>query len=214
MISKISISIVEDHPALRFGLCRLIETQEDMQVAGEASNAIQAIELILDKNPDIALIDIELDGNQNGLELLKSIKDYGLQTRSIIFSIYKDPVYIQTAIKYGARGFLSKSEPFLNILKAIREIASGGCYIKACTETDSVTGNIYRLSPKIENLSPRETEIFRLTGLGFSITEISEKLGLKINTVKTHRKNIIDKLNLEGSHQLLKSAIQWIIAKR
>lgn len=214
MLSRIKITIVEDHPILIYGLTNLINNQEDMEITGEAFSFTDAVKLISTTEPDVALIDIKLAGKETGIDLIKYITANHAKTRSIILTNYDDPLYVGMALRNGARGFLTKTEPNENIIDAIRKVASGGNYLKLNSKPNPLTESLDLCLTPIETLSEREIQIVELTGYGCTSSEISSRLNLSINTVKAHKKNIITKLHLRNTNDLLKSSIQWLMTQR
>lgn len=216
----ITIIIVEDHPLMRHGISRMLEEEEGMRVIYETGNASDAINAIANRSPHIAIIDIELEGAANGIDLIKSIKSRDLKTASIVLSMHDETLYAEKAFAAGAAGYLTKNEAPQKLVEAVKQVSAGSRYLSPeiygkITELESMnTSSSDKTGFRTGILTPRETEILEMTGLGFSSTDISRKLNLSINTVETHKKNIIVKLGLNSSRELLKSAIQWVMRRK
>jgi len=122
------VLIVDDHPTMREGLIRVIEREADLQVCGEADSAPQAVQMIKSTKPDLVLLDISL-GKHNGIELTAEIVSRSPQLMVLMHSMHEDPLYAQRSLRAGARGYVAKSEPPENLLKAIRAVLQGETYL-------------------------------------------------------------------------------------
>ncbi len=214
---KIKIIIVEDHPLMRQGIKRMIEKESDLSVIGEADNINDAIKILAAEEHDVAIVDITLDGELSGIDLIKNISRRKIKTRILVLSMHSEILYIERAIKAGAHGYITKNEAPQIIIEAIRSVYSGDTYI-----SNKISGKmINKLMQKesdserieIEKMSNREIEIFELIGKGCKTGEIAKKLNLSTNTIESHRKNIIEKLNFESGNDLVKNAIHWVSMK-
>ncbi len=207
------IVVIDDHPVVRRGIISILEEERDFDIRGEADEGNAALKLVSDAMPDIAIIDIQLKGNIDGIELVKAIHERYLRVLSLVMSVNDGVIYAERAIKAGARGFLAKNEASEEIVKAIRTIAAGSIYL--CSEISAVYASKYIMGAShktdfpITQLSNRELEIFKLIGKGFKRKEIAKKLNINIYTIESHRKKIRQKLNLEDTSALAKVAIQW-----
>ena len=122
------VLIVDDHPTMREGLIRVIEREADLQVCGEADSAPQAVRKIKSTKPDLVLLDISL-GKHNGIELTEEIVSRSPRAMVLMHSMHEDPVYAQRSLRAGAKGYVAKSEPPENLLKAIRAVLQGETYL-------------------------------------------------------------------------------------
>ena len=122
------VLIVDDHPTMREGLIRVIEREADLQVCGEADSAPQAVQMIESTKPDLVLLDISL-GKHNGIELTEEIVGRSPRLIVLMHSMHEDPVYAQRSLRAGAKGYVAKSEPPENLLKAIRAVLQGEIYL-------------------------------------------------------------------------------------
>ncbi len=209
------VLLVDDHPILRQGIKQVLENAGDLKVINEASSADEAISCINKEKPDIAVIDIQLEGSANGIDLVKSIKERFPGVLTLVLSMHDESIYAERAIRSGARGYIMKEVAPKNIIEAVRTVLSGELYI---SESQSkkiidklVHGSLDTEGISIDNLSNREFEIFQLIGNGFSTKEIAQKLNLSIYTVESHKRNIRTKMNLTDSADVTKHAIQWVI---
>ncbi len=214
--AKAGILIVEDHPTMREGLVRVIERENDLQVAGEADSASRALQCLAAAEPDLVLLDISL-GDDNGIELIKDIKLRHPQLPVLVHSMHEDSVYAGRALRAGAKGYVTKSEPPANLLKAIREVLRGEIYLN-----ELLTRQILRTLAADEHqtgaspfgvLSDREFEVFEMLGKGFVTKEIAATLHLSQKTVQAHRDHIREKMGFKDATSLLRFAIRWTEAQ-
>ena len=211
----IKILIVDDHPVVRQGIKDIIEREGNIKVTAEADSASEAMDIIRKDTPDLAIIDITIKGNINGVELVKAIKDRYPEVNTLVLSMHNESLYAERSIRAGAKGYLMKEDAPKNIINAIYKIMEGDLFISDETSrrivNKVVQGSSDALGLNIEKLSNREFEIFRLIGNGFSSKEISKKLNLSVNTIESHRRNIREKMNFVDSAEMVKHAIQWVI---
>jgi DNA-binding NarL/FixJ family response regulator len=208
------ILIVDDHPLLRQGIKRVLEKENDLIIIGEAASANEAMDIINRDKPDIAIIDITLSGNVNGIDLIRSIKERFPDIFSLVLSMHSESIYAERAIKSGARGYIMKEDAAKNIINAVRTILNDELYLSSELSKKLLNKLIHKSDGSdltIENLSNREFEIYQLIGNGFSTKDIAAKLNLSIYTVESHKKNIKEKLRIKDSSELTRNAIQWVI---
>jgi DNA-binding NarL/FixJ family response regulator len=124
----VSIMIVDDHPIVRKGLRMIIERRKDFSIVAEASSANEAIRIIGEKEPDVVIADISLEGNVNGLELVKAIRERYPGVTPLVLSMYDESLYAERAIRAGARGYVMKKEADETIITAIETVLSGELY--------------------------------------------------------------------------------------
>ena len=204
------VLIVDDHPVLRKGLGRLIDSKNEFTVCGEAGNAAEAMELIRNLSPDLAIIDIGLPGT-NGIELTKAIRKDFPKLAVLVLSVHEEELYALRALRAGAMGYIVKQDAIENITAALREVSQGRHYVSAVLGgiTLNPNGELIDNTDPTAVLSDRELEIFELIGKGHEVHEISSALGLSPKTVETHRTNIKDKLKLKNARHVARLAVQW-----
>ncbi|MBN2040387.1 MAG: response regulator transcription factor [Spirochaetes bacterium] len=218
MGSKKKIIIVEDHPIVRQGLKTIIEEENDLEICGETGNANEAIRIISKLNPDLVLVDISLEGNANGLDLVKSMHKRYPAINALVMSMHDDKIYAERAIMAGAKGYIMKSEVSDDIINAIRSVLNNELYLKASTSLNIVSkvfqNSSERSKSSIDRLTDREFEILTLLGKGLGTRKIAHELNISVNTVETHRRHIRKKLDLKDSDELVSYAIQWYLDSR
>jgi len=204
------VLIVDDHPVLRKGLGRLIDSKNEFTVCGEAGNAAEAMELIRNLSPDLAIIDIGLPGT-NGIELTKAIRKDFPKLAVLVLSVHEEELYALRALRAGAMGYIVKQDAIENITAALREVSQGRRYVSTVLGgiTLNPSGELIDNTDPTAVLSDRELEIFELIGKGHEVHEISSALGLSPKTVETHRTNIKDKLKLKNARHVARLAVQW-----
>lgn len=211
---KTTVLIVDDHPIVRHGLAQLIDRSPTLQMCGEAASASEALHLCRENEPDVAVIDISLDGG-NGLELIKQIKAQGVDTKMLVSSMHDELLYAERALRAGAMGYINKIEGTEKIIEAIHQILEGRIYLSG-PMTERVLQRMMRTdtdateSP-IESLSDRELEVFEMIGQGLTTRQIAKKLHLSPKTIETHREHIKTKLNLQNNNELVRQAVQWVL---
>ena len=204
--------IVDDHPIFRHGLATMIQTNQNYRVIAEACDIGTVLDLLKDSRPDIVIIDISLK-NQNGLELVKILKEQYPGIPALVVSMHDEIIYAERAVEAGALGYVMKQAPPEIILKAVETVLSGKIYL-----SETVQGRILdaRFNPSqsspysaIENLSSREFEILQYIGQGFGASETAEILNLSVKTIHTYRDHLKQKLNIDNSMALRRFAIKW-----
>ncbi len=210
---KAKIIIVDDHPIVREGLADLINKEDDLVVCGEAEDAYQAMAVIRELEPDIAIVDISLQ-DTSGLELIKDIKVQYSSLPVLTLSMHEESLYAERALRAGAKGYIMKREATANVVMAIRKVLSGQVYLSERMATklvDKLVGSKPEESSSwIERLTDRELEVFSLLGEGKGTRQISERLHLSVKTIETYRSRIKDKLNLKSGTELFQHAFQWV----
>jgi DNA-binding NarL/FixJ family response regulator len=210
---KNKVLIVDDHPIIRQGLKELIDQEPDLAVCGEADNALDALKAVKTLQPDIAIVDISLNKDMSGLELLKDFKIRFPHLPALVLSMHDESIFAERVLRAGARGYVMKEEATERVLVAIRRILGGDIYLNERVSS-KILNKIAGVKTEgkasgIESLSDRELEVFELIGLGLSTREIADKLFLSGKTIEAHRTHIREKLGLKNAAELLQHAIQW-----
>jgi DNA-binding NarL/FixJ family response regulator len=205
--------IIDDHPIVRRGLAQLIDTMPDMEVVAEAESHAEAMEMLSQREADVVVVDLSL-GDSNGLELLSEIKTRYPDLKSIVFSIHDAELYAPRALRAGASGFVSKTQPCEDVVVAVRALSHGEIYVAPDIAQRILRrmsgGTRSRADGGIELLSDRELQVFELVGQGKTTGEIAKSLHLSPKTVETHRQRIKGKLGIDSGTKLLIRAAQWV----
>lgn len=208
------VIIVDDHPVIRDGLAILINGKNDLEVCGEASDVAEALHVIADTTPDVAIIDVSLETG-NGIELVKEVKARFPKVRMLVWSMYDESLYAERAIQAGALGFVNKKNVRETVVEAIRTVLAGDVYLSP--EYSAKVLNRLRRGEPIEAklpsaaLTDRELEAFSLIGQGLKTSEIAERMELTPNTVETYRSRIKEKLQLKHAAELVREATAWVL---
>jgi DNA-binding NarL/FixJ family response regulator len=199
---KIKILIADDHAIVREGLKQIVAEEKDIQVAGEAENAEQMMELLEKEKWSLIILDINMPG-KSGLEALKDIKQLYPALPVLILSMFSEDQYGIRALKAGASGYLKKVSAPTELVSAIRKIVSGGKYINPSL-AEKLADKFGETQKKSlhENLSDREYQIMCNIALGKSAEEIAQELSISINTVYTYRNRILEKMSLKSNVEL------------
>jgi DNA-binding NarL/FixJ family response regulator len=209
-----SILIVDDHPIMRRGYTSLLGRVADLEVCGEAGSAQEALALIEEHNPDLAIVDISL-GGMNGIELTKHIRAEHPGTLVLVVSMHDESLYAERALAAGARGYIMKSEVDNAVVDAVRHVLDGGYYVSEAMSSKLFAqfGSGHRargVDDPVERLSDRELEVFEMIGLGKSTVEIADALVISPKTVESHRAKIREKLGLGSGREVMRHAVQWL----
>jgi DNA-binding NarL/FixJ family response regulator len=199
---QITVLLADDHSLVRRGFRRILEDDEQMQVVGEASNGVEAIRMAYELKPKVVVMDLsmpELDGVQATKEIVKHLPD----TEVLILSMHAEDNYVRNALDAGARGYLLKSAIDVDLVGAIKSVAEGkrfiGSGLKYVThDTDD----------ELKRLTNREKQVLQLIAQGKSNKEIAALLDLSVNTVSVHRANLMEKMNIHRTAELVLFAIR------
>ena len=207
MTSPIRILIADDHTIVRQGLARLLEDQPDFKVVGEAYDGRMAIEKAMALLPDVVVMDIAMP-LLNGIEAARRIRKNLPKIKILILSMYSQEHYIHELLEAGISGYLLKESSGRDIIKAIQAAMKGETFLSPSISKVLVDSylSMRKSSPKEERfnlLSNREREIFQMIAEGHSTKSISDLLCVSLSTVKTHRRNIMEKLEVTGTAQLI-----------
>ncbi len=205
----IHVILADDHQIVLDGLMSILEQEKDICSVGEALNGKQLLDLLEKKQANVAVIDIDMP-LMNGIETTKEIKALYPEMKVLILSMYNDNEYIRRLIEVGASGYILKNKGKEELVNAIRKIAAGGQYLgEAVVKT--LMDDIQKIKKPNDNkipLTKREKEVLVLIANGNSTPQIADKLFIAPSTVETHRRNLIDKLGVANSKELIKYAFE------
>ncbi|MBI4876902.1 MAG: response regulator transcription factor [Acidobacteria bacterium] len=206
------ILLVDDHKIMRDGIKAILRQSEEFRVAGEAENGAEAVQLCRRTQPDIVLMDIGLPG-MSGIDATSEILRHCPEARIIILSMYDDEHSVVGAIRSGARAFVLKKASDNDLLDALRTVAKGGSYLSPQV-SDKLLARIQRgdlessrLPTALDGLSPRELQVLRLVAEGKTSKDIATMLDLGLQTVRSYRKTMMKKLNVNNVASLTQLAL-------
>jgi DNA-binding NarL/FixJ family response regulator len=204
---KVKVLIVDDHAVVRSGLRLLLESEEDIEVVGEAGTAREAILEARSVKPDLILMDVVMpDGS--GLEAVPTLLHEHDNVKVLVLSMQDDPRYVREAFSVGASGYVLKEAADTEVVAAIREVARGGRYVHPELGARLIAAETEELRRAEENpLSEREQEVLRLLALGHTNQEIAKQLFISVRTAETHRAHIMQKLRLTTRAELVRYAL-------
>jgi DNA-binding NarL/FixJ family response regulator len=210
---KQRVVIVDDHPMFRERLSQLINLELDMEVCGEADDAQEAIRIIRDTSPDLAIVDITLKGS-SGLELVKSIKALSIAIPVLVLSMHDESLYAERALRAGASGYITKHQATEEVLAAIRRVLAGEIYLSEKMTTFFLkslrAAGTRSVTRPLDRLTDRELQVLEYIGSGYKTREIAEALKVGVATVDTYRARIKEKMDFRSAVELQHFAIRWV----
>jgi len=212
-MSSYRIVLADDHVLLRQGLKRIIDEMAGMQVIGEAGDGLELLSLLKKQTPHMVVLDISMP-NLRGLEAIHEIKNVHPDIKILMLTMHKEKEYIHQAVSAGANGYLLKEDADKELFSAIEKIRMGKMYLSPILSED-LTGEWAAIrrgerKPSLESepLTTREREVVKLIAEGKSSREIGDLLFISVRTVERHRSNIMSKLKLKNTADMVKYAIQ------
>lgn len=208
MADKIKIIIADDHHIFRKGVISIVSDDDSIDILGEASNGDDALKLIENEKPDIAILDIDMPG-LSGLDVARKIKSEKIPTRIVILTIHKDKEYFNEALELDIKAYVLKESIANDLVDCIKKVHEGEYYISSAISGYLVENKkLQENKNELGQLTPAEREILKLIALNKTSAQIADKLFRSIRTIENHRNNICNKLGLKGPHALLLFAIQ------
>lgn len=207
-----SILLIDDHPLLRQGIRQLIEMEVDLEVAGEASNARDGIRLAQEVEPDLVLLDLNMP-EMDGIEALKAMRELGVASRIVIFTVSDHEEDVVAALRAGADGYLLKDMEPEDMVLQLHQAAVGKMVISDRLTTllaEALRSQKPQASsrPDYDSLTPREKDILKLIAEGLSNKMIGRRLDISDGTVKVHVKHLLKKLNLRSRVEVAVWAVE------
>jgi len=214
-MEPVRVLVVDDHALFRRGIVTVLTNQEGINVVGEAVNGLEAIEKAAELVPDVIVMDLNMP-QCNGLEATQALQAKMPQVNILVLTVSDNEADLFAAIKFGATGYILKNTEPEELVQAIHNIAQGGVIIspsmaiKLLTEfrNSGAEARAKKAADEEANLSPREDEVLRLVAQGATNKEIADSLFISENTVKTHLRNIMDKLHLANRSQAAAYAVK------
>ena len=210
MDKEIKIVIADDHPIFRNGLKQIIDFDKRIKIIGEADNGQKALELITELKPDVAILDIDMP-KKTGLEVLKELKDS--EVKIIFLTMYAEEDIFEEAMNHGIKGFVLKDSAVSDIVDFIFSVHEDKYYISPSVSNFLMNrrkklNELKNNNPLLQNLTMAEKKILKFISENKTSKEIADILFISYRTIENHRANISGKLNLKGSHSLVKFAIE------
>jgi DNA-binding NarL/FixJ family response regulator len=203
-VSSYSIVLADDHAMFREGIRRIIERIEDTVVSGEVNDGLELIEFLKNSCPNLVILDISMP-NMRGLEAIREIKKHYPQVQILVLTMHRKKEFIRQALADGADGFLLKEDPSGELVRAVQALKSGEKYLSQLISGDLITLTVEQ--DQADTLTSREREVLTLLAEGKKTQEIAAALFISAHTVRRHRYNIMEKLNINNLANLVKYAI-------
>lgn len=212
MAARIKVLIVDDHPLFRNGLRQVVAADTRLELTGEVGDGEAALKFILEKKPDVAVLDVNLPG-LTGLQVAQKLRDKKHSTRIIILTMHKEEEMINRALDFGVNGFVLKENAAEDILEAVITVAKGGHYLSPAVSGFLINRRrraeeLSAKKPGLDHLTKAERKILKLVAEKKTSKEIAADLFISPRTVEAHRANICAKLDLAGSNSLLQFALE------
>jgi DNA-binding NarL/FixJ family response regulator len=208
------ILIVDDHPITRGGIASLVGNAPDLAISGEAASEAEALVQLARETPDLAIVDIYLN-NSSGLELIRAIRKRHRKLPILVLSLHDEALYAERALRVGAQGYIMKTQPPEELLRAIRVTLGHGLYVspEVARQMAPYENGRRTKGPRprgVATLSDKELLIFHMVGRGNPTRAIAGELHLSMKTVQTHYAHIKRKLNLRNLTELVQRAAHWV----
>jgi DNA-binding NarL/FixJ family response regulator len=202
MPDKISVLLVDDHAIVRRGFRRMLDDDETLKVVGEASSGVEAVQLAAKLQPKVIVMDCQLP-EMNGLEATRKILQSYPDTAILMLSMHSEDTLVRQALEAGARGYVLKNANDLDLAKAIKAVAAGQSVVDPqLRRSEALKGE------REAGLTSRELEVLQHIVAGKSNKEIASELNLSVNTISVHRANIMDRLGIHKTAELVVYAIR------
>ena len=213
-MEKINIVLADDHILVRKGIKAMLESEEDLNVVGEAGNGKEALEVARQLHPDIIVLDIRMP-EMSGLEAAAKLSEVSPTTKSLILSMHDSEEYVLQSLDAGAYGYLLKDTDKNEFIKALKQIHSGNKYFSGAV-SNVLANRLLNTKSFIKNtkvddqyhLTKREREILRMVINGTPNKEIADSLGKSVRTVETHRFNIMKKMGVNNAIDMVNKAVK------
>ncbi len=211
-MGKIRVLLVDDHTVVRQGIRRILESDHEIEIVGEAGDGRSAVDMAQKVHPHVVVMDIGLP-ELNGVEATRQITKRSEGVRVLVLTMHADDVYVRQSLKAGARGYLLKDSEDLDLIKAVKVIGRGGSFFSPAVSKVLLEGYLgdsgsRELEDDLGLLTDREREVLQLIAEGKTNKEVASALSVSINTVETHRKHIMEKLDLHNTAELVRFAIR------
>jgi DNA-binding NarL/FixJ family response regulator len=209
---KVRLILADDHPVVRHGFKEIIEKDEKFQIIAECGNGMEALSLLRELEPDIAVLDISMP-DLNGLQIAKKIKSENAKTEFIILTMYEEEEYFDEAMNVGVKGYILKESALTDLLGAVQSVSDGKHFISPAISDYLIRRNkniknVKSSLPSMDELTTVERKVLKLISENKTSKEIGELLFISYKTVQNHRNNICNKFGLKGYNKLLQFALE------
>ena len=207
----VTVLLADDHPIVRQGLRHLFEEESEINIVGEASDGLQAVQLTEKLKPNVLILDIMMP-DLNGLEVLRQVKERSPGTTSIVLSMQSADVYVVEALKAGALGYVLKETGPSEMLNALQQVVRGQRYLSPRISERLIDVLIQTVekapADPYQTLTNREREVLQMAAEGLSSSEIGKRLSISPRTAELHRGRMMNKLGLRNQTELIRYALK------
>jgi DNA-binding NarL/FixJ family response regulator len=208
----IRILIADDHPIFRQGLRQIIETDSQLKIIAETADGEQALARLQDTPVDVAMLDLTMP-LKDGFAVARAVRELRIAVPLVFLTMHKDEHYLHAALDLGVKGYVLKDSAITEIVSCLKAVFAGQDYISPALSSYLIRRNtraatLAAAKPALEQLTPTERRVLKLIAEGQTSRTIAAELGIGIRTVEHHRNNITTKLELHGSHALVKFALK------
>ena len=209
-MTKIRLLLADDHPLIREGFRSLLSKNDRFEIVGIAENGKELVELAGKELPDIILSDISMPV-MSGMDAIEQIGNLYPSIKSVILTMHEEREYIISALRIGVQGYIIKNVERFDLEKAIITIFEGGKYFSPIVTNILAESVVRPEPPAVSELTPREKEVLELVAQGHSTKQIADKLGIGTRTVESHRVNMLKKMKVNNTAELVRKAIEMKI---
>jgi DNA-binding NarL/FixJ family response regulator len=204
----INVIIADDHAIVRAGLRTLITSEKDLELIGEATGGLEAIEKVEQFSPDVLVLDISMP-DKDGIEVIRTLKKEGKTCAILVLTVHEDDALLREVIRLGAAGYILKHAAESELISAIRSVFRGELYIHPKMIRSLLQPEPSATVPEqsnLEKLTSREEEVLKLIVQGYTNKQVADELSISIRTVEGHRANLTEKLGIRSRVDLLRYA--------
>lgn len=210
MRNRIKVLIVDDHPLFRRGLRQIIEENKQFEIVGEAADGAVGLRLAAELKPDIIVVDVDMP-QLNGLQMARALRREQSSAQIVFLTMYSDEALFNAALDIGVKGYVLKENAGGEVISALQKVAGGESFFSLALTTiglrrDDRVKTLLLSKPSLDTLTAAERRLLKLIAEDRTSKEIADLLKISTRTVENHRHNICRKLNIYGSHSLLKFA--------
>ena len=211
MPDTVSLLIADDHELIRGGLRNVLQSSTAYHVS-ETGDGLEALRMIRERKPDVAILDIEMPG-MSGYDVARQVAEEGLPVKVIFLTMFKDESMFNKALDIGVKGYVLKENTVAEILSCLNTVLTGNYYLSPAISDFLVRRNLKPAAPVVSTrgldlLSPAERNVLKQLAMMKTNHDIAAELFISVKTVQNHRNNICHKLGLNGTHALLKFALE------
>jgi two-component system, NarL family, response regulator NreC len=211
-MAKLRVLLVDDHTVVRQGLRKILESDDEIEIVGEAGDGRSAVDMVQRMRPHVVVMDVALP-ELNGIEATRQITKRVDGAKVLVLTMHSDDVYVRQSLKAGARGYLLKDSEDLDLIKAVKAVGQGGSFFSPSVSKVLLAGYLgdptgKEVEDNVALLTDREREVLQLIAEGKTNKEVANLLNVSINTVETHRKHVMEKLDLHNTAELVRFAVR------